>query len=92
MSFENDLFISYAHIDHEPLAPEQQGWIGRFHESPEALLSLRMGGKARIRRDDELRGARSLHRSLIALHRCLPGQLSRGPTRHEHWWLFTILR
>lgn len=56
MRFEKDLFISYAHIDNQPLTPEQQGWITRFHASLEALLSMRMGGTARIWRDDKLRG------------------------------------
>ena len=56
MRFEQDLFISYAHIDNKPLTPEQQGWITRFHASLEALLSMRMGGKARIWRDDKLQG------------------------------------
>jgi len=56
MRFEKDLFISYAHIDNKPLTPQQQGWITRFHASLEALLSMRMGGKARIWRDDKLQG------------------------------------
>ena len=56
MRFEKDLFISYAHIDNEPLTPQQQGWITRFHASLEALLSMRMGGKARIWRDNKLQG------------------------------------
>ncbi len=56
MHFEKDLFISYAHIDNEPLTPEQQGWITRFHASLEALLSMRLGGKARIWRDNKLQG------------------------------------
>ncbi len=56
MRFEKDLFISYAHIDNEPLTPQQQGWITRFHASLEALLSMRMGGRARIWRDDKLQG------------------------------------
>lgn len=56
MRFEKDLFISYAHIDNEPLTPPQQGWITRFHASLEALLSMRMGGKARIWRDNKLQG------------------------------------
>jgi hypothetical protein len=56
MPFEKDLFISYAHIDNEPLTPEQQGWITRFHASLEALLSMRMGGNARIWRDNKLQG------------------------------------
>src|SRR6185503_352187 len=54
MHFEKDLFISYSHIDNLPLTPEQQGWVTRFHASLEALLSMRMGGKARIWRDDKL--------------------------------------
>jgi len=56
MAFEKDLFISYAHIDNKPLTPEQQGWITRFHASLEALLSMRMGGTARIWRDNKLQG------------------------------------
>ncbi len=56
MRFSQDLFISYAHIDNQPLTPEQKGWITRFHASLEALLSMRMGGKAKIWRDDKLRG------------------------------------
>lgn len=56
MRFEKDLFISYAHIDNEPLTQQQQGWITRFHASLEALLSMRMGGKARIWRDNKLQG------------------------------------
>lgn len=55
-SFEKDLFISYAHIDNRPLTPEQDGWISRFHESLNALLSMRMGKQARIWRDDKLQG------------------------------------
>ncbi len=56
MSFEKHLFISYAHIDNQPLMPDQQGWITRFHSSLEALLSMRMGDQARIWRDDKLQG------------------------------------
>src|SRR5260370_35306865 len=56
MRFEKDLFISYAHIDNKPLTPQQQGWITRFHASLEPLLSMRMGGKARMWRDNKLQG------------------------------------
>ena len=55
-SFKKDLFISYAHIDNQPLTPEQKGWISRFHASLEALLSMRLGQAARIWRDDKLQG------------------------------------
>jgi hypothetical protein len=54
--FENHLFISYAHLDNEPLSPEQEGWISRFHATLEALLSTRLGERARIWRDLKLGG------------------------------------
>jgi hypothetical protein len=56
MSFNKDLFISYAHIDNQPLMPGQQGWISRFQASLEALLSMRLGHTAKIWRDDKLQG------------------------------------
>ncbi|WP_089934329.1 toll/interleukin-1 receptor domain-containing protein [Candidatus Entotheonella palauensis] len=56
MSFTKHLFISYAHIDNQPLTPEQQGWITRFHATLEALLSMRLGSKAEIWRDEKLQG------------------------------------
>lgn len=55
-TFEKDLFISYAHIDNEPLSPEQKGWVTRFHKSLEAILNMRMGSRSRIWRDDKLKG------------------------------------
>ena len=55
-SFEKHLFISYAHIDNQPLTPEQKGWISRFHATLQALLSMRLGQPAKIWRDDKLQG------------------------------------
>jgi hypothetical protein len=56
MGFDKHVFISYAHIDNQPLTPEQQGWISRFHKSLEAMLSMRLGGPAKIWRDEKLSG------------------------------------
>lgn len=57
MSLYNiDLFISYAHIDNQPLSAEKTGWITRFHESLDTLLSMRLGKRVRIWRDDKLQG------------------------------------
>ncbi len=56
MSFEKEVFISYAHIDNEPLSEKQQGWITRFHASLMAMLSMRIGRKADIWRDSKLAG------------------------------------
>lgn len=56
MAFEKHVFISYAHIDNEPLTPNQQGWVSRFHTSLSAMLSMRLGRKADIWRDIKLKG------------------------------------
>jgi hypothetical protein len=54
--FRKDLFISYAHIDNQPLSPAEKGWVSRFHASLDALLSMRLGQTAKIWRDDKLQG------------------------------------
>lgn len=56
MKFEKHLFISYAHLDNQPLMPEQQGWITRFHAALSAMLSMRLGRPAEIWRDSKLNG------------------------------------
>lgn len=56
MNIEQTLFISYAHIDDQPLDPGQKGWITRFHGTLKAILSMRMGREVRIWRDDKLKG------------------------------------
>lgn len=56
MSFDQDAFISYAHIDNEPLTPGQQGWVTQFHTTLQAMLSQRLGENARIWRDEKLNG------------------------------------
>lgn len=54
--YDNDVFISYAHIDNLPLSEEQLGWISRFHNTLSVFLSQRLGSKARIWRDQKLQG------------------------------------
>ena len=56
MKFDKQIFISYAHIDNQPLSPEQQGWITRFHQTLQGLLDMRLGRDAAIWRDDKLSG------------------------------------
>jgi hypothetical protein len=56
MKFAQNLFISYAHIDDEPLTSGQQGWITRFHATLAAILSMRLGREAKIWRDEKLQG------------------------------------
>ena len=54
--FSKQIFISYSHIDNQPLSPEQQGWITRFHQTLQGLLNMRLGRDAAIWRDDKLSG------------------------------------
>ena len=54
--FTKQIFISYSHIDNQPLSPEQEGWITRFHQTLQGLLNMRLGSDAAIWRDDKLSG------------------------------------
>lgn len=56
MSFERQVFISYAHLDNQPLTADQMGWVSLFHSTLQTLLSQRLGAPADIWRDDKLRG------------------------------------
>jgi hypothetical protein len=44
------------HLDNQPLTPELDGWVTRFHEFLQAILTMRMGHKAKIWRDKKLSG------------------------------------
>lgn len=56
MTYEQDAFISYAHIDNEPISAGQKGWVTQFHATLQTMLSQRLGERARIWRDDKLAG------------------------------------
>lgn len=56
MKFEKDIFISYAHIDDEPLVESQNGWITEFHRVLAIRLSQLLGRRPVIWRDPELQG------------------------------------
>jgi TIR domain len=64
--FEKHLFISYAHIDNEPLNGEPEGWVSQFHRSLETMLSMRMGCKAEIWRDRKLDGNDNFGAEILA--------------------------
>ncbi len=55
-AFDNDIFISYAHIDNIPLTEDQEGWISTFHSALEKRLAQLMGEKPAIWRDPKLQG------------------------------------
>jgi hypothetical protein len=55
-AFENDIFISYAHIDDTPLMPGERGWVTEFHQTLDALVKQILGDEAKIWRDPKLQG------------------------------------
>lgn len=63
--FEDDVFISYAHIDDRPLTEDQKGWIWKFHQRLETRLAQVLGADAKFFRDPELRGNDVLEDKLI---------------------------
>ena len=54
--FENQLFISYAHIDNEHFSGTTEGWIDLLHERLEIRLAQLLGKSPKIWRDRKLRG------------------------------------
>ena len=56
MTYDKHIFISYSHLDNQALTPEQEGWVSRFHESLQKILTMRMGRPARVWRDKKLCG------------------------------------
>lgn len=56
MAYDPHAFISYAHIDNEPLRPGKPRWVDEFHGALQVRLKQCMGGKVRVWRDEKLRG------------------------------------
>lgn len=56
MPFENDLLISYAHIDDQSLLEGQPGWVSTLHRILEIRIAQLLGEKPRIWRDPKLQG------------------------------------
>jgi len=56
MNFENDIFISYAHIDNQPLVKDTDGWVSQFHHALEVRVDQLRGIKSKVWRDLKLQG------------------------------------
>lgn len=56
--FQHDIFISYAHVDNEPLFEEEDGWISSFHRELSVVLARKLGRRdsASIWRDLKVQG------------------------------------
>jgi hypothetical protein len=53
---KDDIFISYAHIDNQPLAEGLKGWVEILHERLKIRLGQLLGEEASIWRDRKLQG------------------------------------
>ena len=56
MEFDNDIFISYAHLDNEPLIKDAEGWVSQFHHAMEVRVDQLLGKKLSVWRDPKLHG------------------------------------
>src|SRR4051812_5204087 len=56
MTFEKDVFISYAHLDDKPLDETAKGWISEFHKLLKTRLEQTIGYDVNIWRDERLTG------------------------------------
>jgi len=65
-NFEDDLFISYAHVDNKPLAEGLKGWVETFHDRLRIRLEQLTGESARIWRDRKLQGNDEFEETLVA--------------------------
>ncbi|HKP72270.1 MAG TPA: TIR domain-containing protein [Pyrinomonadaceae bacterium] len=55
-NYKDDIFISYAHIDNQPLAEGLKGWVETLHERLKIRLGQLLGEEASIWRDRKLQG------------------------------------
>ncbi len=50
------VFISYAHLDNQPMTPGQKGWVEKFHDALEARVAQHLGEGTQIWFDPSLTG------------------------------------
>ena len=66
MRFEQHAFISYAHVDNLTTPDDERGWITRFQQQLTAYLSTEIADRARLWRDDRLRGDQVFGDEIVA--------------------------
>ncbi len=92
--YQHDVFVSYAHIDNEPLVGAAEGWVSTLVRNLETVLRQKLGDRERrldVWMDHELTGNRpfagdiqaALERTAILLVILSPGYLSSDWCREE---------
>ncbi len=100
--FEFDLFVSYAHVDDEPVAGADQGWVTNFVRSVKTRLACKLGrGDAyAMWMDHDLRNAEPItpqilervRRSAILVILLSPGYVASTWCRQEREAFFGMVR
>jgi len=55
--YDNEIFISYSHIDNEPFGDPRGGWVDIFHEQLQNFVNVHVGRRTKVWRDKRLSGA-----------------------------------
>ena len=55
--YDNEIFISYSHIDNEPFGDPRGGWVDIFHEHLQNFVNVHVGRRTKVWRDKRLTGA-----------------------------------
>ena len=55
--YDNDVFVSYSHIDNRPFGKPERGWVDTFHENLQNFVDVHVGRRTHIWRDLRLTGA-----------------------------------
>jgi hypothetical protein len=55
--YDNEIFISYSHIDNEPFGDPRGGWVDIFHEQLQNFVNVHVGRRTNVWRDKRLTGA-----------------------------------
>src|SRR5688572_29804466 len=55
--FQNDIFITYSHIDNQPIGEKKKCWVSDFHRDLRNLIRQKLGGRVVVWWDDRLSGA-----------------------------------
>lgn len=54
--YNNDVFISYSHIDNQPFGDPGGGWVDIFHEQLQNFVNVHVGRRTNVWRDKRLTG------------------------------------
>jgi len=89
--YDNEIFISYSHIDNEPFGDPRGGWVDIFHEQLQNFVNVHLGRRTRVWRDKRLTGGeifsdeikQQLRSSALLVSVISPGYIRSEWCNHE---------